>query len=120
MKKALIDENSVVVQVEQQQFDTAPPTFWVDCADNVIAYAYKYENGAIVAMPKPVPVPPTADQNKEIAKQKLKDSDWSVLPDANLQNKSEWESYRAALWAIVRSPQGGDINWPAEPQEVWG
>jgi hypothetical protein len=117
MKKALIDENSVVVQVEQQQFDTAPPTFWVDCADDVVAYAYKYENGAIVPIPV---IPKTADENKETAKQKLKDSDWAVLSDVNLQNKTEWETYRASLRVIVFNPQSGDINWPTKPQEIWG
>lgn len=116
MKKALIDENSVVAQVADETFGTAPPCFWVDCADDVVAYAYKYENGAIVPIPV---IPKTADENKEIAKQKLIDSDWAVLSDVNLQNKTEWETYRASLRVIVFNPQSGDINWPTKPQDIW-
>ena len=116
MKKALIDENSIVAQLADETFGIAPPCFWVDCADDVVAYAYKYENGAIVPIPV---IPKTADENKETAKQKLKDSDWAVLSDVNLQNKTEWETYRASLRVIVFNPQSGDINWPTKPQEVW-
>jgi len=117
MKKALIDENSVVAQVENETFGVASPCFWVDCADDVVAYAYKYENGTIVPIPT---IPKTADENKEMAKQKLKDSDWTVLSDVNLQNKTAWETYRASLRAIVLNPQSGDLVWPSQPQEIWG
>ena len=117
--KALIDENGVVAQVEQQEFDIAPPCFWVDCADDVIPYKFKYENGAIVPIPEPIPLPPTSEQNKQQAGQKLKDSDWTVLPDVNLANKSEWETYRATLRTIARNPQEGNVNWPTKPQNVW-
>lgn len=119
MKKALIDENSVVVQVETVPFDMAPPCFWVDCADDVVAYAYKYENGAVVPIPEPTPVPPTADENEAMAKQRLTDSDWAVLPDVNLQNKTDWETYRSALRAIAVNPQPGVLTWPTKPQEIW-
>jgi len=116
MKKALIDENSIVAQVADETFGVAPPCFWVDCADNVVAYAYKYENSVIVPIST---VPPTADKNKEEAKQRLQDSDWSVLSDVNLQNKADWEVYRSALRTIVRNPQSGILTWPTKPQEIW-
>jgi hypothetical protein len=117
--KALIDENSVVVQVEQQEFGVAFPCFWVDCGDNVLPYKYKYENGTLVAIPEPSPEPITAEQNKITATRKLEDSDWAVLPDVNLANKSEWEAYRAALRIIARDPQEGNIDWPTKPQNIW-
>ena len=116
--KALIDENGIVAQVEQQEFGIAPPYFWVDCADNVIPYKFKYENGSITPISEPS-IPSTAEQNKLTAKSLLKNSDWSALPDVNLANKSEWEAYRAALRTIARNPQEGDLNWPTEPQNIW-
>jgi hypothetical protein len=119
MKKALIDENSIVAQVETVPFDIAPPCFWVDCADNVIPYEYKYENDAVVPIPEPAPVPPTAVENQEMARQKLTNSDWAVLPDVNLQNKTDWVTYRSALRAIAINPQPGFLIWPTKPQEVW-
>lgn len=117
--KALIDENGTVVQVEQQEFGIAPPCFWVDCADDVIPHKFKYENGAIVSIPEPTPIPPTPEENELSAKQKLKNSDWTVLSDVNLANKSEWEAYRAALRLIARNPQEGNLNWPTKPQNIW-
>jgi len=114
--KALIDENGVVVQVEQQDFGVAPPCFWVDCLDNIVAYQFTYNNGQFT----PVVVDhPTSDQNKTSAEQRLLDSDWVVLPDVNLLNKAEWEAYRAALRSIARAPQEGNLNWPTKPKNVW-
>lgn len=117
--KALINENGVVVQVEQQEFGIAPPCYWVDCPDNIIAYQYTYSNGQFLSIPEILPDPPTARDNKRTAEKRLQDSDWTVLPDVNLANKSEWESYRAVVRAIARDPQDGDLNWPTKPQNVW-
>jgi hypothetical protein len=114
--KALIDENGVVAQVEQQEFNIAPPCFWVDCPDNIIAYQFTYNNGQFIPV---IISPATADQNKKSAEERLLNSDWTVLPDVNLLNKMEWETYRAALRAIARNPQNGDLNWPTKPQNVW-
>lgn len=114
--KALIDENKVVVQVEQQDFGVASPCFWVDCPDNIVAYQFTYSNGQFV----PITIAlPTVEQNKQQAEQRLQDSDWTVLPDVNLANKTDWETYRAALRAIARNPQDGNLNWPTKPQNVW-
>jgi hypothetical protein len=113
--KALIDENGVVAQVEQQEFGIAPPCFWVDCPDNIIAYQFRYSNGQFT----PLVVSPTAEQNKTLAEERLLNSDWTVLPDVNLANKAEWEAYRSALRAIARNPQEGELNWPTKPQNVW-
>lgn len=114
--KALIDENGVVVQVEQQEFEIAPPCFWVDCPDNIVAYQFTYSNSEFVPV---VVAPPTADENKILAEERLLDSDWTVLPDVNLANKTDWETYRTALRSIARNPQEGNLNWPTKPQNVW-
>lgn len=118
--KALIDASGVVVQVEEQQFGIAPPCFWVDCTNDVVAHKFKYENGAMFPIPEPILLPPTLEENELKAKQKLKDSDWAVLSDVNLANKSEWEAYRATLREIARNPQEGSINWPTKPENIWG
>jgi hypothetical protein len=114
--KALIDENGLVAQVEQQEFGVAPPCFWVDCPDNIVAGQYTYDNGLFTLIVIP---PLTVGDNKQRAEKLLQDSDWTVLPDVNLANKTEWETYRAAVRAIARDSQEGDLNWPTKPQNVW-
>ena len=69
------------------------------------------------------PPAPTPEQiivnNKHMAENLLLRSDWSVLPDVPLQNKSEWETYRAALRQIAINPTVDPV-WPTEPQVIWG
>ena len=57
--------------------------------------------------------------NKRIAEASLRDSDWSVLPDVALQNKAEWESYRASLREIAINPPIEVGAWPAPPKTIW-
>lgn len=87
MKKALIDPNAPVMQLTSWVFNqttknydpvfteipnsdrvaevidavfpVAPPLFWVDCADNVVADEWYYNNqtGQIVLVPPPAPYP---------------------------------------------------------------
>jgi hypothetical protein len=113
--KALIDDNGVVAQVEQQEFEIAPPCFWVDCPDNIVAYQFTYNNGEFIPIVIP---PPTPEDKKQIAEKLLQDSDWTVLSDVNLLNKTEWETYRANLRNIARNPQE-DLDFPIKPKNVW-
>jgi hypothetical protein len=56
----------------------------------------------------------------EIAKQKLQESDWSVLPDVQttLENKQDFVNYRFYLRNIV--VQNLTTSYiPAEPVAVW-
>lgn len=68
------------------------------------------------------PPAPTPEEiiasNKTKAEGLLDASDWSVLPDVPLQNKSEWETYRAALRAIAITPTLDPV-WPTKPQIIW-
>lgn len=122
--KALIDENNVVCQVSDTTFDVAPPTFWTDCANDVVAYKYKYENGNIVPIPTPVP---SAQENKQQAVQFLQATDWTTIPDIGdptksnpyLSNTQEFISYRNAVRQYAIHPIEGNIDWPAMPKEVW-
>lgn len=63
-----------------------------------------------------------AQQPFEDCKTKAKDliaaTDWSVLPDVGLQNKSEFEAYRAQLRALIVTPVANPV-WPTEPSPVW-
>lgn len=49
-----------VAQVETTPFDVAPPLFWVECNDDVIADAWYYDaaTSAIIQVPPPAPRPP--------------------------------------------------------------
>jgi hypothetical protein len=57
--------------------------------------------------------------NKLTAATFLTESDWVVLPDVSLQNKTEWETYREALRAIARNPPVEIAQWPIKPTEIW-
>lgn len=49
--------------------------------------------------------------------QKLKDSDWTQLPDAPLtaEQKSTWAAYRQALRDITTQTDPFNISWPIAP-----
>ena len=58
------------------------------------------------------------DACKAQAKALLTASDWSILPDVQITNKSAFDNYRAILRGYVISPVT-DPTWPTEPQPVW-
>ena len=55
---------------------------------------------------------------KDQAKQLIANSDWSVLPDVNITNKSEFESYRSQLRNLIINPVE-DPTFPIEPNPKW-
>lgn len=55
---------------------------------------------------------------KEEAKKRISNSDWSVLPDVNITNKSEFESYRSQLRNLIINPVEDPI-FPVEPNPIW-
>ena len=52
------------------------------------------------------------------AKEFISKCDWSVLPDVNLQNKSEFETYRSTLRNLILDPIEDPI-FPIEPTPIW-
>lgn len=70
---------------------------------------------------------PTAEQNKNIASNKLFETDWTTIPDVSdpsksnpyLVNSAEFIAYRNQVRQYAINPIDGDINWPAKPQSVW-
>ena len=55
---------------------------------------------------------------KTKAKQLISNTDWSVLPDVNITNKSEFESYRNILRNYIINPIENP-EFPIEPQPIW-
>ena len=56
---SVVQNAARVAQVEDNSFQVAPPLFWVDCADNVVADIWYYDTllAQIVLVPEPVPYP---------------------------------------------------------------
>jgi hypothetical protein len=52
------------------------------------------------------------------AKELISKCDWSVLPDVNLQNKSDFENYRSILRNLILNPIEDPI-FPIEPTPIW-
>lgn len=57
-----IPNSQRVAQVENQSFEVASPLFWVDCADDVVADFWYYDNAIkeILRIPPSPPYPKTA------------------------------------------------------------
>lgn len=60
----------------------------------------------------------TKDDCYSYAKLLINASDWSVLPDVNLVNKSEFEAYRSQLRNYILNPVEDPI-FPQEPNPIW-
>jgi hypothetical protein len=73
------------------------------------------------------PTPPTAEQNKQIASNKLYETDWTTIPDVSdsaksnpyLSNTQDFVIYRNAVRQYAVYPVAGNVNWPTEPQAIW-
>lgn len=60
-----------VAEVLDNEFEIAPPLFWADCADDVVADQFYYDTAnqtinPIVNAPMPEPVQPTTDGTQTI------------------------------------------------------
>lgn len=55
---------------------------------------------------------------KAQAKLLISATDWAVLPDVGLQNKADFETYRATLRALILNPVADPV-FPTEPTPVW-
>jgi hypothetical protein len=52
------------------------------------------------------------------AKRIIKNTDWSVLPDVNISNKSEFETYRKYIRNLILNPVENPV-FPIEPDPIW-
>lgn len=58
------------------------------------------------------------DNCKNQAKLFIANSDWSVLPDVSITNKSDFENYRSILRNLIINPIEDPI-FPIEPNPKW-
>jgi hypothetical protein len=79
---------------------------------------YRFVDGELVF--------PASDVNAAQAKALLLDSDWSDLPSVrntamtpHLVNTQDFDTYRAALRAIVVDKPAVVEAWPVQPDAVW-
>jgi len=93
-----------------------------DLIDQAIANGWQDVTGSW----PPAPQPPTADDNKEYAKARLAETDWSEIPSVNdaslsphLDNGAAFVNYRTIIRSIAVNPVAGDIVWPVQPKAQW-
>jgi hypothetical protein len=55
---------------------------------------------------------------KSKAKKLIENCDWSVLPDVKIENKIEFENYRAILRNYILNPVENPV-FPTEPTPIW-
>lgn len=75
----------------------------------------------------PVPVPPTAEENKATATSLLQATDWTTIADVGnpqlsnpyLANQAEFITYRNEVRQYAVYPVAGYITWPTVPTENW-
>lgn len=72
------------------------------------------------------PLPPSAEDNKAQAGQKLASTDWVNQPDVYdplnspyLTNRDAYISYRSQVRVIAVNPIAGNLDWPTEPTAIW-
>lgn len=124
--KALISplQGNLVADVVQQEFEVAPPLFWVDCDDTIISYQFVYQNGVFSSYITPAP---TAEENKQTAIKLLQETDWTSIADIGnpelsnpyLMNQGEFLAWRSKVRAIAVNPIEGANIFPTKPQEQW-
>jgi hypothetical protein len=130
MKSALIDiPLTLVVQVEPlgQTFPVDAAHEWVDCPDDIVSHQFTYVNGQFIPVPRPEPVPITAEQNKQVAVSKLQATDWTLISDVTdpaksnpyLSNLQDFVAYRNTVRQYAINPVAGFIQWPVKPTEIW-
>jgi hypothetical protein len=133
MKKACLNSElltedfpTVVDNITDTPYEVEYPLYWVDCNNESVQIGWYYKDGEFLSPPIPVPVPPTADENKKLAVQRLKGTDWVELPSVSattsnpyLTNVSDFITYRDAVRVIAVNPTAGILEWPVKPVEQW-
>lgn len=101
--------------------------------DEVRAYAASIEGREFFWIPKlsdeekaAIAAAAASQANSDRAKTELAASDWSDLPsvrntaiEPHLTNGADFDTYRAALRAIVVSKSAAVEPWPVRPDAVW-
>ena len=131
--KALISPNEVrnnllrVAEVKSESFEVALPLYWIDCPDNITKddYYYSVESNSFVRVTPEII--PTAEQNKQLAINLLRETDWTINPDIAdptksnpyLSNQNDFITWRSGVQLCVSNPAAGDYPFPQRPEENW-
>jgi len=107
------------------EFDDDKPNLTIDSLPSWAQNAIQAWDVANTPIP---PSPPTAEENKATASQKLYETDWTTIPDVidptksnpYLTNSAEFIAYRNQIRQVAVNPVAGNINWPATPNAIWG
>ena len=84
---------------------------WLDERPKPTKEAWETEKDRLIAyQPK--------QECKDKAKNLISLSDWSVLPDVNISNKSDFIAYRETLRNLILNPVENPV-FPVEPQPIW-
>jgi hypothetical protein len=124
---------SIILTVKWEEFTeempfTATSHEWdTPHGKDVFVRAVAGEFGEVAPYVPPVPVPPTAEKNKQTAISKLQATDWAATVDiANseysnpyLTNQDAFLTYRNQIREYAVNPIAGDISWPSEPTAIW-
>ncbi|MCE8006555.1 phage tail assembly chaperone [Aestuariivita sp.] len=93
------------------QFDTS--NFTSD-----FSYTYDTTDSSVTAIPVPSTAITEEAARRDIT-ERLRASDWAVLPDAQLNDPTLWLNYRAALRAVPNQPGfPASITWPTPPTDT--
>lgn len=112
--------NETIGEVEFKEVQGIKPVNEIITSLDSFSQAYEawVQHNEIVLNPPALTEEQSKEQCKATAKALLSLSDWSVLPDVPLVNKTEFESYRLTLRNLVISPVVNP-TYPAEPQPIW-
>lgn len=112
---AKLDNNNVVINIEV--WDSDPGSGYALVGNNLVIEGDIY-NSSTQTFSRP---DATADENEAEAKRLLSESDWTQLDDVGLtsSNVTEWQTYRASLRTIAKSPTDGNLTWPDQPDKEY-
>lgn len=84
---------------------------WLDSRPKPTKEAWETEKARLIAyQPK--------QKCKDKAKNLISLTDWSVLPDVSILNKSDFIAYREILRSLILNPVEDPI-FPVEPNPIW-
>jgi hypothetical protein len=117
--KALIspEENNRILEIKKdlEVFSVALPFYWIDCSEEITS-DWQYNGITFIAPedPKKIIKKQAYDLVIEDIKDRLKESDWTQLPDVSTYYGKEvtksWINYRNKLRTLLENPLLDPIN----------
>lgn len=104
--------------IPAQATTVAPPEHVDGSTRHFVAGGWEYREIPPTPEPEPVPQTDPLEQCQALAKWKLEESDFAMLPDVNIGNRAAFETYRAAVRALYITPVADPV-WPERPSAQW-